>query len=183
MIVLADLYISVDQALGPVASFFQHFGSLPFYHFRVAIGANGAPFRKDDEATAWLVSFINAGKHIQSENDNFLICGANCSESHKSMQNYAKKLMHDIAHIESTTYNIQGFPCRFTIELVPSDMKWLSSVSGGLNNAFSYSFPFGNVNSDNKAVTNGSLGEDCSCTWQPWDYNGRIEASKKVGQD
>ena len=71
--------------------------------------ADGAPFRKDDEATAWLVSFINAGKHIQSENDNFLICGANCSESHKSMQNYAKKLMHDIAHIESTTYNIQGF--------------------------------------------------------------------------
>lgn len=84
MIVLANLYISVDQALGPDASFFQHFGSLPFYHFRVAIGADGAPFRKDDEATVWLVSFINAGKHIQSENDNFLICGANCSESHKS---------------------------------------------------------------------------------------------------
>ena len=98
------------------------------------------------------------------------------------MQNYAKKLMHDIAHIESTTYNIQGFPCRFTIELVPSDMKWLSSVSGGLNNAFSYFFPFGNVNSDNKAVTNGSLGEDCSCTWQPWDYNGRIEAAKMLGR-
>ena len=80
-------------------------------------------------------------------------------------------------------YNIQGFQCRFTIELVPSDMKWLSSVSGELNNAFSYFFPFGNVNSDNKAVTNGSLGEDCSCTWQPWDYNGKIEAAKKVAQD
>ena len=180
MIVLADLYISVDQALGPAASFFQHFGSLPFYHFRVAIGADGAPFGKDDEATAWLVSFINAGKHIQSENDNFLICGANYSESHKSMQKYAKKLMHDIAHIESTTYNIQGFQCRFTIELVPLDMKWLSSMSGELSNAFFYFSPFGNVNSDNKAVTNGSLGEDCSCTWQPWDYNGRIE---KVAQE
>ena len=32
----------VDQALGPAASFSQHFGPLPFDHFRVAIGADGA---------------------------------------------------------------------------------------------------------------------------------------------
>ena len=46
-----------------------------------------------------------------------------------------------------------------------------------------YFYPFGNVNSDNKAVTNGSLGEDSSCTWQPWDYNGRIEVPEKVAQE
>ena len=65
----------------------------PFCHFRDAIAADGAPLRKDDEASAWFVSFINAGKHIQSENDNFLIFGANSSESHKSTQHSARKLM------------------------------------------------------------------------------------------
>ena len=48
---------------------------------------------------------------------------------------------------------------------------------------FFYFFPFGNVNSDNKAVTYGSLREDCSCTWQPWDYSDSIEAAEKVAQE
>ena len=118
------------------------------------MGADGAPFGKDSEATAWLVSLIYAGKHIQSENDNFLICEANCSEDHKSMQRYAKKLMEDIAHI---------------------------SMCGELNNAFFCFAPFGNVNSDNTAVPNGSLGESSSCTWQTL-YYGRIAAAKKVAK-
>ena len=54
-------------------------------------------------------------------------------------------------------------------------------MSGELNNAFF--FPFGNVNSDNKAVTYGSLREDCSCTWQPWDYSDRFEVAEKVAQE
>ena len=70
------------------------------YHFRLAIGADGAPFGKDDEATAWFVSFLNVGKHIQSENDNLLICGANCSETSEGMMQDAKKLMHDNAYLE-----------------------------------------------------------------------------------
>ncbi|CAB4036361.1 Hypothetical predicted protein, partial [Paramuricea clavata] len=143
--VLAELYIQVDQALGS-ESFFQHFGALP-YHFRIAIGADGAPFGKDDEATA---SSSYVGKHIQSERDNFLLCGANCSEDHPSMKQYAKKLMQDIAHIETQSYIISGFNCKSTVELVPSDMKWLSTMSGELNNAAYYFSPFGNVNDDNK---------------------------------
>ena len=47
-------------------------------------------------------------------------------------------------------------------------------------NAAYYFSPFGNVNSDNEAITNGSLGEDPSCTWHPWDYKERIEVVKKV---
>lgn len=175
---LAELYILVDQALGS-ESFFQHFGSLP-YHFRVAIGADGAPFGKDDEATAWLVSFLNVGKHIQSEKDNFLICGANCSETHEGMMQYAKKLMHDIAYIENHPININSFNCKFTVELIPSDMKWLSAMAGELNNAAYYFSPFADVNNDNKATPNGTLGADPSCTWHPWDYEERVKVAKKV---
>ena len=37
LLVLAELYILIDQALGP-ESFIRHFGSLPIYHFRIALG-------------------------------------------------------------------------------------------------------------------------------------------------
>ena len=92
ILVLADLYISVDQALGSAASFFTHFGSLPFITLELPLGQMVLHSEKTMKELAWLVSSINAGKHIESENDNFLICGANCSESHKSIQNYAKKI-------------------------------------------------------------------------------------------
>ena len=55
LLVLAELYILIDQALGS-NSFIRHFGSLPIYHFKVALGADGAPFGKEEETTAWLVS-------------------------------------------------------------------------------------------------------------------------------
>ena len=50
---LVEMFIVIDQALGS-KSFFNHLGS-DKYHFKLAIGADGAPFGKDDEATAWLV--------------------------------------------------------------------------------------------------------------------------------
>ncbi|CAB3999671.1 Hypothetical predicted protein, partial [Paramuricea clavata] len=165
----AELYIVVDQTLP--TPFLHHFGSTP-YHFRIALGA---PFGKDDEATAWLISFSNVGKHVQSQNDNFLLCGANCSETHMSMQRYARKLVSDIAYIEKQTYKIKAFDVKFTVDLLPSDMKWLSFMGGELNNAAYYFSPFGDVNNDNKMASNGSLGEDASCTWHPWVYNDRIK--------
>ena len=67
---LAEMYIEVDKALG-AKSFFNHFGS-DIYNFRLAIGADGAPLGKDDEATAWLVSSLNVGNHIASQDENLL---------------------------------------------------------------------------------------------------------------
>lgn len=169
MLVLAEMYILIDEVLGS-KSFVKHFGSLPLYHFRIAIGADGAPFGKDDEATAWLVSFLNSGKHIQSQNDNFLLCGANCSESHVSMHRYARNLVQDISYLEQQSYTVNGYQIKFSVDLLPCDMKWLSTMTGELNNAAYYFSPFGNVNNDNKTAINGSLGPDSSCTWHPWDY-------------
>ena len=76
----------------------------------VAIGEDGAPFGKDDEATAWLLSFINVGEQIASHNENFLLAGANCSKSHVVMKLYAKKLVSDIAYVESKRYTVAGYP-------------------------------------------------------------------------
>lgn len=62
LIELAKVYIYIDKQLG-YKSFILHFSEDP-YHFRVAIGADGAPFGKDDEATAWLISFLNVVKGL-----------------------------------------------------------------------------------------------------------------------
>lgn len=92
---LADMYICLDKTSPSLC----HFGSKP-YHLRVALGADGAPFGKYDEATSWLVSFVNVGQQIASETDNFILAGANCSESHLSMQHYARKLVSDVGDID-----------------------------------------------------------------------------------
>lgn len=68
--------ILIDESLGE-NSHLMHFGE-ERYHFHVACGADGAPFGKDDEATAWLLSFINSGTHITIEKEHFLLAGANC---------------------------------------------------------------------------------------------------------
>jgi len=47
---LADLFIFIDESLGE-NSHLMHFGE-ERYHFHVARGVDGAPFGKDDEATA-----------------------------------------------------------------------------------------------------------------------------------
>ena len=125
---LAKTYVEVDKALGS-ESFLNHFG-MDKYHFRFAIGTDGAPFGKDDEATAWLVSCLNVGSHITSESENFLLAGANCSESHLCMERYAKKLVHDMDIIANKDYQINGLNVKFSFELLPSDMKWLASMGG-----------------------------------------------------
>ena len=124
--------------------------------------------------------FFNVGQHIQSEKDNFLICGANCSENHVCMQQYVRKLVQDIAYLESHPVSINGFSCKFMVELVPADMKWLSAMARELNNVACFFSPFGDVNTDNMNTPNGSPGEEATCTWHPWRYEKRVEMAKKV---
>ena len=173
---LADMYVAIDQS----DPFLMHFGSEK-YHFRVAVGADGAPFGKDDEATAWLISFTNVGQQITSEKENFIIAGANCGESHISMIRFAKKLVADISHIEKQQYVLPKSKAnaKFSFDLVPSDMKWASTFSGELPNSAHYFSPFGNVSDDDKSSL-GTLGTSASCMWKPWLYEGRLKTAAKV---
>lgn len=51
IILLAEMYIDIEDSI-----VLLDFGK-PKYHFNLANGADGAPFGKGDEATAWLISF------------------------------------------------------------------------------------------------------------------------------
>ena len=63
----------------------------------VVVGGDGAPFGKDETACSWLVSFLNRGKHILSSDENFLIFGANGSESSLVVQRYVKFLFSEMS--------------------------------------------------------------------------------------
>ena len=178
--ILAGLYIEIDELLGD-DSYLMKF-NYDHCHFIVAIGADGAPFGKHDEATARLVSFLNSGDRITSQNENFLLAGGNCSEDHASMKRYAKKLVRDFHSIESKTYHIKEKVVAFSFEMVPADMKWLASFSGELSNASYYFSSFANVNNDNKRTVNGSLGPEPENTWQPWAYQGRLKVVQVVSK-
>ena len=56
----------------------------------------------------------------------------------------------------------------FKFELISSDMKWMSSHSGELNNCATYFSPFANVNQTNKRTIGGTIGGP-KATWQPWN--------------
>ena len=90
--------------------------------------------------------------------------------------------MDEIKVNESKVYCVDGKQVIFSVELIPSDMKWLSFFSGELNQAAYYFSPFGNVNNENKATLNGSLGPEPGSTWQPWSYQKRIEDVQEITQ-
>ena len=75
--------------------------------FYVALGGDGAPFGKYNTACAWLVSIFNLGKGILSSNDNYLLFGANCSESCITVGRFIQKLMVEVEQIEKQVFQLK----------------------------------------------------------------------------
>ena len=143
-------------------------------HFRVAVGGDGAPFGKWDESMSWLVSFLNVGPRVASPNDNFLLFGANCKETHEIVRQFCKILATNCAAIEQHTYNVCGVQVKFSFDLFPSDMKFLAFVNGS---------SFANAKSDDLSgagCLTGEFGTDSSCKWKPWTFKDRVSNAKKV---
>lgn len=59
---MAKLYLTIDSKFYSVDNPLLNWFGDEKGTFKVAIGADGAPFGKDSEATAWLISFLNVGK-------------------------------------------------------------------------------------------------------------------------
>ena len=97
----------------------------------MAVGADGAPFGKDDTVTAYLVSFLNLLNRVQSCDDNNLLLGANCEEDHPLMKSYSNHLREEMEQIEEKTLTTEiGEQVVFKFELIPSvDRNALHSFS------------------------------------------------------
>jgi hypothetical protein len=135
---LAKLYLEVDSLRKEDDRLTWLGGDVG--HFKVAIGGDGAPFGKWDESVYWLVSFLNVGPRVASPNDNFLLFGANCKETHNVVIKFCNLLAEQCLAIEKETYSLCGMSVKFTFELVPSDMKFLAFINGELSNS-AHTFP------------------------------------------
>ena len=120
------------------------------YSFGISLGADGAPFGKDDEACAFLLSFLNTGARVASNMENFLLLGANCSEMHPAMFQYTQKIVSDVKYSEGKVFQVDDIDVKFYFDLIPSDMKWIAFFSGELNNAATFFSTFGNVSTTGK---------------------------------
>lgn len=119
LIQMTELYLYIDSH---IPNFLTWFGEEKG-HFLVAVGADGAPFGKANEACTRLVSFLNVSERVASPDDNFLICGANCKEDHPSVVEYGKQLKSEMTAIESQTFTVRHQQVKFEFKLVPSQMK------------------------------------------------------------
>ena len=94
----------------------------------MAAGAGGVPFGTDDTVTAYLVCFLNLLNRVQSCYDNHLLLGANCGEDHPFIKSYSNHLREEMEQIEGKRLTTErGEQVVFKFELIPSDMKWISS--------------------------------------------------------
>ena len=96
------------------------------------------------------------------------------------MKYYTKHLVKEIELIEGAKLTTeQGHMVEFRFQLIPADMKQLTSVPGELNTCAIYFSPFANVNQIDKTTISGSIaGPEAS--WQPWDYKEWILVAEKV---
>lgn len=153
--------------------------------FYVSLGGDGAPFGKYDTACNWLVGFLNLGKGILSSNENHLLFGANCSESCLPVQKFIKKLMVEVAEIETNAFpiDVDGsiVNVKFRVAELPNDMKMLAFLAGELSNSAKFFSSFANVSTENCNDVNGTFGRGKSDKWKPWEYSHRVGVAKAVG--
>ena len=123
---------------------------------------------------------MNVGKRFLSSDDNFLIFGANCSESCLAVERYITKLVSDVAYLESKAFTVDGKMVNFEFAEIPNDMKMLSFLGGELSNSAKYLSSFGNVTYDDMANLQLTFGRAHTNQWKPWDYGKRLKVAKQV---
>ena len=162
LLMLAEFYLSNDQYKMVTLS--------EPNAFHIALGADGAPFGKDDSACSWLVSILNIGHEALSSNENVLLFGANCSENCQPVINFLIKLMIDIHKIENTTYSItfkgEVIHVKFVISELPNDMKMLAYLAGELSNRATYFSTFADANKQTLATMDNLHYSNAS--WEKW---------------
>ena len=172
---LASFYLELEKETGEELLWFGEVNT-----FQVVSGGDGAPFGKEDTACAWLVSFLNRGKHILSSNENFMIFGANCSEDSVVVRRYVSYLFKEISVMEKQSYSIGDREIRFKFSEFPNDSKMLAFLAGELPVSAKFFSTFANVSTGDYDDPKGTFGKGNQHKWQPWPYSSRLKVSKEV---
>ena len=148
--------------------------------FHIALGGDGVPYGKESTACFWLVSFLNRGKNILRNNENFMIFRDNCEENSIVVYRNVNFLLQEIIEIEKKVFDIDGKMVTFTFSEFPNDLKMMAFLAGELPVSAKCFSTFANVNTDNCVGPHGNFGSSTGCTLQPWSYSKRVSVSKKV---
>ena len=88
------------------------------------------------------------------------------------MCKYAEQFTNEMEEIKGKCLKTErGHEVTFKLKLFPADQKWVTSMSGELNNAATYFSSFANVSQDTKEIMGGCIGKHKQATWKPWSYN------------
>ena len=131
------------------------------------MGGDGAPFRKEDTVCAWLVRFLNRGKHVLSSNENYMIFGTNCSEDSVVVRRYVSYLFKEISVMEKQGYSIGDREIRFKFSEFPNDLKMLVFLAGELPVSAKFFSTFANVSTGDYGDPKGTFGKGNKHKWQP----------------
>ncbi|XP_070545138.1 uncharacterized protein [Ptychodera flava] len=166
---VANLYLQMRSAQPNLLNWFGK----PEGHFQISIGADGAPFGKHGQATAWLVSFLNVCHRVASPDDNFLLLGANVKEDDPLMIEFARSLSNQLESIEKCKYSVHDLNVTFQVSLLPFDQKGLATMCGELSNAAQFFSSFANVSKADKDCIGADIGPNKK--WHEWKYDKRIK--------
>ena len=148
--------------------------------FQVAIGGDGAPFGKYDQSCAWLISFLNVGHRVLSNEDNFLIFGCNCSEQSTAAKRYITMISKEIEQTEKSSFTVNNTSIKFKFSELPNDMKMLAFLGGELTNSAKYFSTFANISTEDMCDVTKTFGPETHNDFRPWAYNQRLSVAKKV---
>ena len=123
---LIDLYLVIDSK-SPCLHWLNREKEVLY----VAVGADGDPFRKDNTATAYLVSLLNILNRVQSCHDNHLLMDANCAEDTQLMKKYSEHLMREMEEI--------GGKKLTTAQGNQVDLLWVSCIAASYPGQFALS--------------------------------------------
>ena len=148
--------------------------------FLVAFGGDGCPFGKNESACSFLISFLNVGKRVASNSDNFLVFGGNVEETSPIVKRYINSVCKQIVDLEGRIFEINGLHVSFHFEELPNDMKMLAMLGGELSNSATFFSTFVNVSTNDCTDLRGAFGSSPSCKWKPWQYANRVKVVKSV---
>ena len=123
---------------------------------------------------------VNVTDRVASCDQNYIICGANCSEEHSSMVEYGKLIRKEMEMIENKSYIIEEISISFSSELIPADMKWLAFISGVLPNSATYFSSSANVSKTDKGKMGEMFGTTPDDYFKPWNYQKRLQVVKRI---
>ena len=181
---LAKFYFSVNENRADKLKLFENIPrkNSDSMLFLLAVGGDSAPIC----GMSMLVSFLNVGKRIASSDEQFLVFGADVSESSKIVSNFVLKLISDIKYLESNVFPIQcngvEYRAEFKLSELPNDMKMIAFLAGELSNSAFYFSTFGNVNQHNANDYQKSYGKDFSNDWKPFPIKKRFSDAEKVAE-